>query len=121
MALGQNIAAYRKLRNMTQAELANKLSVSQSMIARWENGKVKPNSESLARLADALAISVEQLRAKNILGGHDLDDEDDDPELSELFGQAHRLDTRDREALKAILEAMLTQARVRDALQRKGA
>jgi transcriptional regulator with XRE-family HTH domain len=118
-SLGRTLSSIRKLRGLTQAELAERLSVSQPIIARWENGKARPNEGSLTRIAEALGTTVEAL-----LSG----DQDpygpqprvlEDAELVELFSQAHRLEGRDREALKAVLEAMLTRSRVQEALQGK--
>lgn len=42
-SLGRTLSHLRKLRGLTQAELAERLSVSQPIIARWENGRARPN------------------------------------------------------------------------------
>lgn len=121
-SLGRTLANLRKLRSLTQAQLAERLSLSQPIIARWENGRAHPNDTNLERLAEALGVTKDVL----VSGQQDpygpKPQSLDDAELVELFSQAHRLEGRDREALKAVLEAMLTRSRVTEALHsRKGA
>lgn len=47
----------RKELNMTQAQLANKLNVSDKVISKWETGRGIPNTYILNDLAKALEIS----------------------------------------------------------------
>lgn len=46
---------------MTQGNLAQKLGVTQSMVAKWEVGGSYPRGELLTRLADALNCSIDEL------------------------------------------------------------
>lgn len=55
------IKAWREYFKFTQAELAERASMTQSSLARLESGKVKPRKTTLAALADAMGINVEQL------------------------------------------------------------
>jgi DNA-binding XRE family transcriptional regulator/desulfoferrodoxin (superoxide reductase-like protein) len=57
-------AAIRQLREnqkLTQAELAEKLSVSSKTVSKWETGKGLPDVSLLQPLAQALGISVIEL------------------------------------------------------------
>lgn len=56
--LGQNIKFYRKLKNMTQTDIANKIYMTQQNIAQIENGKVMPPLDTIEHLADTLGISI---------------------------------------------------------------
>ena len=38
MSVGENIRRYRKSRGMTQAQLAERISVSDKTISKWETG-----------------------------------------------------------------------------------
>ena len=58
MGIGQRIREFRKLRKMSQAELAYKANTEPSSISRWETEKGKPSASSLRSLADALGVSV---------------------------------------------------------------
>lgn len=49
-----DIAAARKAKNMTQSQLAEAMGVDQALVSRWENGKVSPNKENLAKLKEIL-------------------------------------------------------------------
>ena len=45
-----DIAAARKAKKLTQAQLAEQMGVDQALVSRWESGKVTPNSDNLARI-----------------------------------------------------------------------
>ena len=69
--LGQFIAEIRKEKNMTQAELASKLHVTDKAVSKWERGLGLPDINSIEPLADALAISVaEVMQAERIQTDH---------------------------------------------------
>lgn len=58
---GEFIAQCRKAKNMTQADLAVKISVTDKAVSRWERGRGFPDIGTLEPLADALGISVLEL------------------------------------------------------------
>lgn len=47
--------------DITQAELARRLGVSQSAIARWESGSVSPRLDTLERIAEACDLDLQVL------------------------------------------------------------
>ena len=55
------IKQLREKRNMTQAELAQKIGVSSKTISKWETAKGLPDISLLQPLAQALGISVIEL------------------------------------------------------------
>ena len=55
------IKAWREYFQLTQAELAKKAGMKQSALARLESSSASPRKSTLAKLADAMGISVEQL------------------------------------------------------------
>lgn len=61
--VGENIAHYRKLRNITQAQLAELVDISRTHMSNIEApNMITPISLELAfNIADALKISVEML------------------------------------------------------------
>ena len=61
MAVSNNIKRIRKLNNLYQKELADKVGTSSQVISNWERGYTKPNDEDLISLADALNCSVDEL------------------------------------------------------------
>jgi len=55
------IKAWREYFKLTQAELAAKAGMKQSALARLESNSVSPRKTTLAKLAEAMGIGVEQL------------------------------------------------------------
>ena len=49
-----DIAAARKKKGLTQAQLAEMIGVDQALVSRWESGRVKPNAESMQKLREVL-------------------------------------------------------------------
>lgn len=65
--IGKFIARCRKENKLTQAQLAEKLNVSDKSISRWENGKTMPDISLFEPLCEILNISIiELLKAKKI-------------------------------------------------------
>ena len=60
-SMGEIISALRKERNMTQRELAEKMSVTDKAVSKWERGLSCPDVSSLPDLAEALGVPVETL------------------------------------------------------------
>ena len=59
--IGKVIAKRRKEKGMTQGELAERLSVSNKTISKWETGVGLPDISILVDLASVLDISVDDL------------------------------------------------------------
>lgn len=55
------IAAWRKYKDLSQKELAQRLGITQSAMAQIENPDSKPQKRTLAKVAEAMGLSVEQL------------------------------------------------------------
>ena len=56
----------RKQLGMTQAELAEKINVTDKAVSRWERGLGFPDINTLEPLADALGIEVVELMRSEI-------------------------------------------------------
>ena len=59
--MGMIIARLRKAQGMTQAELAEKMQVTDKAVSKWERDLSCPDIQSLPRLAEILEVSVEEL------------------------------------------------------------
>jgi len=53
-SLGKRIVAYRRVMGITQKELARRLGVDPSTLARWETGRGQPSKKLRERLEDFL-------------------------------------------------------------------
>ncbi len=62
MNTGQLIRKYRKIRKLTQVQLAKSCGLTDSAIRNYELGNRTPGDEQLTQIADALNVSVEALR-----------------------------------------------------------
>ena len=77
--------------NMTQKDLADRLSMSQQAIAKWENGTAEPTVKNLRELAIIFGIGVDDLLGnspvvKTILLCHCEPKEDEDLEIDGFWG-----------------------------------
>lgn len=63
--LGAAIATYRKKNNMTQLELATKLSVSDKAVSKWERNLSCPDINTISQIAKIFDISVDELMQTN--------------------------------------------------------
>lgn len=59
--IGKFIAENRKLKKMTQSELAEKLGVTDRSISNWETGKNMPDLSLFKPLCDILEITINEL------------------------------------------------------------
>lgn len=59
--IGTFIAKCRKEQNLTQAQLAEKLNITDRAISKWETGKSMPDSSIMLELCAILGISVNEL------------------------------------------------------------
>lgn len=59
--IGEFIQCIRKEKGMTQKDLADRISVSDKTISKWENGNSVPDTEILTSLCKNLDISVNEL------------------------------------------------------------
>ncbi len=59
--LGENIRRCRKLRGISQVELANILGVSKQSICNWENNNIMPSIDMLVRVAKVFSVRTDYL------------------------------------------------------------
>lgn len=59
--IGKFIAKCRKGKNLTQAQLAEKLNITDRAVSKWENGKSMPDSSIMLELCEILGITVNEL------------------------------------------------------------
>ena len=59
--LGDNIRKYRKLNNMSQDDLAEKLNVTRQSISLWENGQTQPTIENIIAIAEVFGVATDDI------------------------------------------------------------
>jgi len=60
-SLGHFISERRKFMRLTQEELAEKIGVSKSAIAKWEKDGGLPSRDNLRKLSEIMNVSVDDL------------------------------------------------------------
>lgn len=69
--LGQNIAAFRKNRHISQEALANRLFVTRQALSRWENGITVPSPDVIQRISAELNVTIDALYGVPVYAGID--------------------------------------------------
>ena len=100
MTLGKRIQYYRKRKQLTQEELAEKLMVSRQAVSRWESDNNEPDIKTLLVLANIFEITVDELvreKAEDIDNQNIIENENEDiiihqqEEILKTHRKNHRL------------------------------
>lgn len=106
--IGERLAQLRKMRGITQIEMAEKLGATQSMISKYEVGEFRLHAELIVRFAKIFRVSTDQL-----LGVKDV------PELEESSGErglwkklrlVAQLPERDQRAVLRLINSVASSA-----------
>ena len=106
--LGARIAQLRKDRGMTQAELAERLEVSQPVVSDYENDVIRIPADVVVQLAEILGVSADA-----ILGLTNEAKKNGTIKNRRLLRQVQAMDKlskRDQQALLRTIEAFLSKA-----------
>ncbi len=60
-SIGKRLARLRKERGYTQKELAQKISMKQALISKYEKEKLRLSAEMLLRFSEALKVSADDI------------------------------------------------------------
>jgi transcriptional regulator with XRE-family HTH domain len=96
----ERLRAARELRNLSQAELAEKAGLQPSAISHFEGENRSPSFDNLKRLADALDVTTDYLvgRSDSLSVSH--------ATAGQLFRHAEKLSTADLELLQDMAEKL---------------
>ena len=62
--IGEFISSQRKMKNLTQAALAEKLGITDRAVSKWERGKGLPDVSLMIDLCEIFGITVNELLSK---------------------------------------------------------
>ena len=74
MSIGENIARYRKAKNLTQEQLGELLGVTNQAVSKWESGVSMPDVMLLPKISNALGrrdVARSGRRTRFVDGGAD--------------------------------------------------
>ncbi|EKN1188825.1 helix-turn-helix transcriptional regulator, partial [Listeria monocytogenes] len=61
MEIGKRIREYRKIYNLSQEQLADKIFVSRQTVSNWENDKTYPDIQIIVSLSILFNVSLDEL------------------------------------------------------------
>lgn len=61
MSLSENLQNLRKIKNMSQEELAERLNVSRQAVSKWESGNGYPETEKIIAICEIFDCSMDEL------------------------------------------------------------
>ena len=61
MTIGEKIAILRTMSNISQEQLAEKISVSRQAVSRWEMDQAVPQIEKIIQLCEFFGITTDEL------------------------------------------------------------
>src|SRR5690625_7519112 len=100
--IGNQLKALRKAKNLTTQELADKVSISQSYLSRFENGRANPDIEMLESILTALGTNLSSFFALELV--------DMTEDLIQLLDTVKKLSTEASSILNEYLNTMLEYA-----------
>ena len=108
IAIGNLIEKKRKEQNLTQAQLAEKLGVSNKTVSKWENGKCMPDYGVIQPLCTELGVTVSELmdgeeQAQDSIRAYD------DEQILDLIKRTQALESQ-RETLVGIILIVMGMA-----------
>lgn len=65
--IGENIRKFRKIKIMSQEQLAEALGISRQSVSKWETGAALPDTDNLIKVASVLGVSVEDLSQERLI------------------------------------------------------
>lgn len=64
--LGENIKHLRKLKGITQAQLAQKLGINRSVVGAYEEGRAEPRLQTIINLSHYFEVNIDDLLRKEL-------------------------------------------------------
>ena len=105
--LGLFIAQVRREQGMTQAELADKLHVTDKAVSRWERGQGLPDINTIEPLAEALGVSVAEVMGARRIVSEQMTQESASELLTDAFDIVRWQRKEEHTKILLILSAIL--------------
>lgn len=67
MQYGERIKHFRKLRGLSQGQIAIRLGITQSAVSQWEKNRTQPDPDQLIALVDLLGVSMDELLGRPVV------------------------------------------------------
>ena len=93
LKIGKFISEKRKAKSMTQAQLAEKLGITDRAVSKWETGRSMPDVSLMLELCSLLGITVNDLLCGEVVSMEKIN-ETTEKNLLEMAGQKEAADKR---------------------------
>lgn len=110
MALADKVKSLRNEQGWSQTELAEKVGADPAQISRYENGRITPSAEAVARLAEVFGVSCDYLLVDGAPRRPFRSPED---ALGDGLASFAELSAADRELVVRFIEALVTKTRLK--------
>jgi transcriptional regulator with XRE-family HTH domain len=100
MSIAARLITLRKERNLTQLEMADKVSLHVNQIRRYEAGNAQPSLEALKKIAVAMNITIDSLV-------FDDGERDPDEDLRLQFEALSQFSPEEKKIAKAVIESLI--------------
>ncbi|CDL81266.1 helix-turn-helix domain-containing protein [Xenorhabdus szentirmaii] len=98
----------REARKMTQARLADLLTVNRRVYNRWERGSSVPQLDTVVKIAQALQMSIDALVGLEAPKAPKIHN----PKLQALYEQIDSLSDEDQQALIVLMDSLVTRTKM---------
>jgi transcriptional regulator with XRE-family HTH domain len=109
MTLGDKITMLRKQKNLSQGDLADKISVSRDAIGKYERGDIMPTADKAKKMADVLGVSLDFLM--NDAAKEDAVDKD----MLQRMQEVQKLPESEKDKITSIIDAFIRDTRAKKA------
>lgn len=114
MPFAEKLSKLRNERGLTQQEMAKLIGVGIAQMRRYERGKSSPTLEIIKNIARSLGVSADELifdECERVAAAKILD-----RKLLEQFEIISNLHSRDKDAVKTILEGVIVKSRLEEVM-----
>ena len=108
MDLGNKITELRKLKNLSQSQLAKNIEVSREIIGRYERNDATPSIDVAKRIAEALDVSLDYLVGNS--------EQKLDTDTRNKIQEINKLKPEDKKMVFTFLDAFITKTKLQSIL-----
>lgn len=109
-AIADNIKRIRKLKKLSQKQIALTIDIPQGQYSRIEGGKVVPTIPTLQKIAQVFEVTLAELVSEN------RDIEEVDLSLWEKVRLIEQLETEEKDALMKMIDIAISRKKLKDSL-----
>jgi transcriptional regulator with XRE-family HTH domain len=113
---GKVLAAARRRRGLTQAELAERMGTSRRVISYYEREVGNPNIETLNKISEVLNVPIERFLEQQ---SHEENERTVDRGLNRRVEQAQKLPPSARAEIKRLIDTLLKAHGIKEPAKKK--